>query len=557
MLWGPLFRKLPRSWSAILASKVSSAGNQFVGLIFFVFFVACAIVWIPRGFFNFQAEAVGEIFEAYHGAINLLSFGWRWAGLQDMATNPSPAAHPFLYSHHGNLGLYFSYMLAKVGISSIEAQNAISWLASFTGLVFAYRFSRRFGAGVIVLLLLALDFEFIDNWALNVHRAFTYFSVFGAALAFMNCTTTTLRVRNIISFVLLAIVLLFADYIFFFFEFFMLATLVLFLHWRQWAVMARSLALLIVTFVGAFLLRQVQVIIGAGWNIWTHDFLYQLLNRIHAEYLYAGNWPQATTEFYDSNNILNPGFAPSASWFERISGFVTGTGDAVLVHVLNVGHFSGINTVLGAAVIIGVVVHSGLTISTPRSRLALSFLIAAIAMYALFPRYFLQWYPAFLLAPICAFIWIASVFEGYASSWMKAAAICLKIAVVLVGAFTRAVDTNAQAAILRGLRDQAVVSNFTPASVSSYTDCFAGWLKDGAVQRLLTSGRVTVSDYAMIFEADRNTNPLYQRPAYFAFFKAYGTREQLAAIKAVSEPVAENSVIALFRPRRTAADVGQ
>ena len=120
--------------------------------------------------------------------MNLLAFGWQWAGLQDYATNPAASAHPYLYIHHGNLGLYFSYGLARIGIVSIEAQNAVSWLASLVGLMLAYLFvketTRRRLPALLVLAFLALDFRYIDDWALNVHRAFTYMSVFGTALPF-------------------------------------------------------------------------------------------------------------------------------------------------------------------------------------------------------------------------------------------------------------------------------------------------------------------------------------------------------------------------------------
>jgi len=112
-------------------------------LILVVFTVASAAIWTPRHFFKFGAAGAGEAFEAYHGAMNLLAFGWQWAGLQDYATNPPAAAHPYLYIHHSNLGLYFSYGLARLGIVSIEAQNAVSWVASLVGLMLAYLFVKE------------------------------------------------------------------------------------------------------------------------------------------------------------------------------------------------------------------------------------------------------------------------------------------------------------------------------------------------------------------------------------------------------------------------------
>ena len=60
----------------------------------------------------------------------------------------------------------------------------------------------------------------------------------------------------------------------------------------------------------------------------------------------------------------------------------------------------------------------------------------------------------------------------------------------------------------------------------------------------VTPGRLT--DYFMLFEADRDINPLHNRPRYFVFFKAYGTEAELAAIKAKSRPSQESAVLAVF-----------
>ena len=127
-----------------------------------------------------------------------------------------------------------------------------------------------------------------------------------------------------------------------------------------------------------------------------------------------------------------------------------------------------------------------------------------------------------------------------------AAAIALKVIVVAYGPASARTDFNTQAEILRRMAGQPIASNFTPASVSSYTDAFAGWLKADAVDKLMTTGRVEPSDYFMLFEADRDHNPLYKSPRYFVFFKAYGTEAQLAAIRTKAQPPIETAVLAVF-----------
>jgi hypothetical protein len=476
--------------------------------------------------------------------MNLLAFGWQSAGLQDMATNPVASAHPFLYIHHGNLGLYFSYVLARLGIVSIEAQNAVSWLASLIGLVLAYLFVKeaagRRSPALLVLTFLALDFRYIDDWALNVHRAFTYISVFGTALPFQRMLHDKFTAGRFTAFGIASMLLLFADYMFFFFMFLMLSLVAVLANWRR---LAPNITILTVTFGTLFALRQVQVLLGAGWNVWSHDFLYQILNRLHLEWLFRGDWQQATSEFYEVNNILNPGFAPAVSWSERISAFLVDTGSTFLTHVLNIGHHSA------AALICGIVLLGGIFAVAFRrdrlGRLALALLVACLAMYALFPRYFLQWYPQFLLGVICVSVWLARLLDVLPAAVVPAAVV-LKVIIVAYGTSSAQTDFNTQAEILRPLAGQPIASNFTPASVSSYTDAFAGWLKADAVDKLMTTGRVEPSDYFMLFEADRDNNPLYKSPRYFIFFKAYGTEAQLAAIRTKAQPSHETTVLAVF-----------
>ncbi len=83
-------------------------------LITALFVTLTLAIWWPSNFVRLSSFAIGEQFEAYHAALNIERFGWQWAGLQDEATNPDPAAHPYLYTHHGNNGIYFSYLLYKL-----------------------------------------------------------------------------------------------------------------------------------------------------------------------------------------------------------------------------------------------------------------------------------------------------------------------------------------------------------------------------------------------------------------------------------------------------------
>jgi hypothetical protein len=592
-------------------------------------------LWAPSNFVKITADGVGEAFEAYHASLNVFRFGLQWGGLQDMATNPDPLAHPFLYIHHGNLGLYVSYVLGYIGITTLEGQNLATLIASMVGLLACYTAirvitnSRMIAA--LFLFLLALDWNFIDHWALNLHRAFSYLSVMGTVYTFWQLRGEHFKsIFWFFAFFILCLTLLFSDYMFYFFTFIFLVLMLLINGSKtNWKSTIQGLFYLGAVFVAIFALRQLQVIWGAGLEIWKHDFLYQILNRIHMERLFPGDWPSETTDFYARNSILNPGFAPSVSWRLRLLGFFEGTGQTFLVHILGMqsiprfaalptgviflgtlismmalhglsrfrrfsGLTSAVNTIsFGATsvVILSMAVAASLrwqtiSLALGMGLVALSlaivmlflkksshycsmekssmtlilsvstlFLIACLSMYALFPRYFYQWYPSFLLAPLCVSIWTVALISPSlitrpsAKSFAPAifmAMFSLKVILFWPSLLEKPVDQGKHAAVLRSLSGKTVASNFTPASVSSYTRAFSGWLKNDAVQKLLSEGRVAPSDYFMLFEADRS-NPLYTTPQYYVFFKKYGADADLENIRSGNNLVAENDAVAVFK----------
>lgn len=617
------------------ATRKLSPWDTFAWLCISAFAMLSLWLWAPSNFVKITAEGVGEAFEAYHAALNVFRFGLQWGGLQDMATNPDPLAHPFLYIHHGNLGLYVSYVLGYLGITTLEGQNLASLIASMFGLFACYTAirvitdSRMIAA--LFLFFLALDWNFIDHWALNLHRAFSYLSVMGTVYAFWQ-----LRVENFKSvfwfsaFFILCITLLFSDYMFYFFTFIFLTLMLLInANKKNWKLTIQGLLYIGAIFAAIFALRQLQVIWGAGLEIWKHDFLYQILNRIHMERLFPGDWPSVTTDFYSSNSILNPGFAPPVSWGLRLLGFIEGTGHTFLVHIsglqsiprflaLPTGaiflvtllsittlhslsrfqRFSSLTSTVngisfGATSVVILSMAIAATLRWQSTSLALGiglvaislavamlylkkrshccgmekpsmtlfmsiatlFLFACLSMYALFPRYFYQWYPSFLLAPLCVSIWTVALISPTLGTRPSAKSFApaifmvmsaLKIILFWPSLLEKPVDQGQHAAVLRSLSGKSVASNFTPASVSSYTRAFSGWLKNDAVQKLLTEGRVDPSDYFMLFEADRS-NPLYTTPQYYVFFKKYGADADLKNIRSGNNLVVENDAVAVFK----------
>jgi hypothetical protein len=178
-------------------------------------------------------------------------------------------------------------------------------------------------------------------------------------------------------------------------------------------------------------------------------------------------------------------------------------------------------------------------------------------MYALFPRYFYQWYPSFLLAPLCISIWtvcLISPLLTLRSSLCPSFGAAVIIAFVIVKAFAfvpyifeRPANHGKHAQVLRALKGESTGSNFTPASVASYTNAFSGWVKTESVYKLFQGERLNIDDYFMIFEVNRSDS-FYKSPGYYVFYKAFGSNRDLVKILNTGAiPVSENSDIAVFK----------
>ena len=84
--------------------------------------VAIALLAIQHVYIGARSEFLpcsldcGESYEAYIGAVNLARLGLRYAaGLQDLAVGLRRQAHPMLYIHNPNLGVFFQYVVLRLG----------------------------------------------------------------------------------------------------------------------------------------------------------------------------------------------------------------------------------------------------------------------------------------------------------------------------------------------------------------------------------------------------------------------------------------------------------
>jgi hypothetical protein len=171
-------------------------------------------------------------------------------------------------------------------------------------------------------------------------------------------------------------------------------------------------------------------------------------------------------------------------------------------------------------------------------------------MYALFPRYFLQWFPAFNLSVICVLIWVTSLFcllfihlspDSRDVRILLSAFIALKLMAAVWQLPTLPRDPGSYAAALNRRHGKVVFSNFTPASVAAYTEAFSASLNTRGVEKLIARGPLVDEDFSLFCERNR-TLLGGTRPDYFILFLLDGSvcgaqrkQLQIAGYPVVSE----------------------
>lgn len=570
------------------------------GLLVMVFVSLTLAIWWPSNFVRLSSFAIGEQFEAYHAALNIERFGWRWAGLQDEATSPNAASHPYLYTHHPNNGIYFSYLLRQLGVTSLPLQNAMSIFASAGGLLIAFLCLRKLTGSIafatVAMALLALDYEFIRDWSVNIHRGLTYLSIFAAVYAFNEARRRYFRHWGWTAVALVACLnVMGTDYLFFVFTGSLIIAWIVLDTTTSWRARIWHIAATSAIFILAFVLRQVQVAIGLGWEGFMQDFVFQAVNRLHLDFLVPDDWSERAAEFYASNQVFHTGFTEKFDPWEMLRRFANDSGSTLLSNVLGVvklGSTASLDAIkifgvtwtavvllellnwrleaqrlslvaaIGAlsvmvggiaanlnysfdvsikvagtfAAVCAIAVYRSrswpaeVPVDDRKTRLSIVFgvstLLGCFGLMLFLPGYFRGWYRQFQLDSICLGIWMTAMVIPYlrsaalAKHWKVAVAIAVVIKAVSLGTQLLPLPPpggDHTQALLR-MRGIPAVTNFTPASLASYTHAFAGMIKTTGARKLLAGEAVTPDDYWMLFERDR-ANPLYERPPYFVYFK--------------------------------------
>ncbi|GEO42980.1 hypothetical protein SAE02_71280 [Skermanella aerolata] len=250
-----------------------------------------------------------ESFSAYVHARNMLWFDpLANAFLTDDSVAFHPGAHPFTYTHQGNLPRYLSAVMLLLGITSIEWQILIAGVVSILLAVwFARHVGAHFGlttAAVVFGLLMATDFLGNLQWYTNLFRTWHLPLFFGCLV----CT----RWRGAYSLAFVCFFLLWQmEFVFAVFTT-VTALGILLLTVREpktW-----PMAATICTAIGLSLLIFIaQLILFLGWD----GFLFDLRTTYLARNSTVVQWEEIA-HFYETRHIVMwPSFKDNNSGFGR------------------------------------------------------------------------------------------------------------------------------------------------------------------------------------------------------------------------------------------------
>ncbi len=480
----------------------------------------------------------GETYEAHIAALNLYRFGLAYAGgLEDFAASPRAAAHPTLYTHNPNLGMYFLYALFLAGLGDVHTQAALIGLPFAVGLLYLYLFVRGISQdgtmAALILLNAATLYLLVDLWGFHALRGFSWILTFGIAFHLHRFSSQSRRPWFHLAVAAVYMAVAFGiDYPFALFSAVMVLALGAVGIVR---IRVRSLlGIVTVAFGVPFVLRQLQVASAIGPALWWTDFTYSILRRIPIARIFGTVPDEATLRaFYSAHHIINwPGdgrFAP-LTWLGRVARAywtVVGPPLALLalgwvVAVVALVRSGGRRAVKDAEGPVAAVLSASLAIAA-----------SLVVTFAVFGEYFASFYGV-VLGPLVVH-WIVLVLGlttyvllAHVRATLRIGARVVPVGAILLGLFVlwRA-GTEVRNYLtfpprgypgreaLEELRGHSVLTLWISSAPSAYTGEWAAVLTDA---RWLALGPRQLEfdpqrDYYFFMEADR-TNPRYRRPEF-------------------------------------------
>lgn len=168
-----------RSWTTwVVADKALAAAFG----IAFSAAAAIAMLGTPRGWI-FCWTNCGELFDAMLYVSNFHLYGFRFGLVQDMATSPAIAAHPFLYTHNPNIAGMLFVLLDVLNVASLQGKQIVTLGIFVCGLLYVFGavrlYTRSAVTALIALTLFVIDVEHVTSFALNPLRVWHWVALFG------------------------------------------------------------------------------------------------------------------------------------------------------------------------------------------------------------------------------------------------------------------------------------------------------------------------------------------------------------------------------------------
>jgi hypothetical protein len=478
----------------------------------------------------------GETYEAYIGALNLSRFGLTHAGgLQDFAASPDPRSHPTVYTHNPNIGVYFRYLLFRLGITDVHAQAVWSLVPFGLGLGYMYLVVRLVsGSGWLAALCLlnaALLYLLVVLWAFHGLRVFSWLLVFGPLYHLLRWgARSDGRWLHMAAAAVLLGLSIGLDY-----PFAVFSALNVVILSRLGVLRLRfgaAVGLVAVALGTPLVLRQIQVAAFMGTRFWLVDVGQSVLRRVPIARLLGGqvdDRPLAAK--FASVNVLQ---WPSTVPFDPV-GWVRTLRD-VYVDVL--GSWFGALLAFWVLVAVALVVVARGREDAGRpverlGRLVLGTVVAQALTFVLFGGYFATFYGSALmpllvhwivpLFGLTTYVLLANVRRGVTVGAAHVPLGVLALALFVVLTLDREINVRLALPpagypgrdVLRELRGHSLVTFWISSAPSAYTHEWAARLHGERWRRIrpadlpFTPNR----DYYFFFEADVN-DPRYRMPEF-------------------------------------------
>ncbi len=296
--------------------------------------------WVSQVNFVPCIADCGETFISQLYARNYQLFGFDYGLVEDHATSPDPAAHPYYYTHNVNIGGLSYLALEILGFKPFWVKQLVISLVFALGLFYIYRAteyhsgSRLFG--LCALFLSCLDYGFFLSFSVHPLRVWNWFVIFGLLFHVGRFVLgeRSSRAIDLLAIGILGVIGFGVGYEFWIISIF-ISLAVLVTCSRDTMISFKGLlevTILMSLFFIPFFLRQIHIAYIMGMEYWAADFYYSFVIKIpFVSHFLPLPTMEEINQFYLSLNVMRPPSSPISSlsmfldWFSYIENSVKAT----------------------------------------------------------------------------------------------------------------------------------------------------------------------------------------------------------------------------------------